>query len=52
MLGFLLEVPIIDDWYINIYGKRKWMGSGISNSPVMNRSFQDNLFMALAYRFK
>jgi len=52
MFGFLLEVPIIDAWYINIYGKRKWMGSGISNSPVMNRSFQDNLFMALAYRFK
>jgi hypothetical protein len=28
------------------------MGNGINNSPVMNRSFQDNLFMALAYRFK
>ena len=52
MAGFLLEIPVIDSWYINIYGKRKWMGSGISNSPVMNRSFQDNLFMALAYRFE
>jgi hypothetical protein len=28
------------------------MGNGINNSPVMNRSFQDNIFMALAYRFK
>ena len=52
MAGFLLEIPIIDSWYINVYGKRKWMGGGISNSPVMSRSFQDNLFMALAYRFE
>lgn len=50
--GLMVEVPVMDQWYVNVYAKRKWMGSGINNSPVMNRSFQDNLFMALAYRFK
>ena len=52
LAGFLLEIPVIDDWYLNIYGKRKWLGSGVNNSPVLTRSFQDTMFMALAYRFK
>ena len=52
MAGMMIEIPVVDNWYVNIYGKRKWMGGGINNSPVMNRSFQDNIFMALAYRFK
>ena len=50
--GFMLEIPVVDNWYVNLYGRRKWLGNGINNSPVMNRSFQDNIFAALAYRFK
>ena len=52
LAGVMVEIPVVDNWYVNIYGKRKWMGNGINNSPVLNRSFQDNLFVALAYRFK
>ena len=52
LAGVMMEIPVVDNWYVNIYGKRKWMGNGINNSPVMNRSFQDNVFLALAYRFK
>jgi outer membrane protein len=52
LAGVMVEIPVVDNWYVNVYGKRKWMGNGVNNSPVMNRSFQDNLFVALAYRFK
>jgi outer membrane protein len=52
LAGFMIEIPVVDNWYVNLYGRRKWMGSGVNNSPVMNRSFQDNIFAALAYRFK
>jgi len=52
LAGFMVEIPVVDNWYINLYGRRKWMGNGINNSPVMNKSFQDNVFAALAYRFK
>ena len=52
LAGVLIEVPVVDNWYLNIYAKRKWMGSGINGSPVTNKSFQDNIFAALAYRFK
>jgi len=50
--GMMVEIPVIDNWHVNIYGKRKWMGGGINNSPITTRSFQDNFFMALTYRFK
>lgn len=50
--GLMLEVPLVDDWYINVFGKRKFMGSGISNSPIMVNSFQDSLIASLVYRFK
>ncbi len=52
LAGMMIEIPVVDSWYVNIYGKRKWMGSGINNSPVVTRSFQDNIFLALAYRFQ
>ena len=52
MAGLMVEIPVVDSWYVNLYGKRKWLGNGINNSPVLNRSFQDNIFVALAYRFK
>jgi outer membrane protein len=52
LAGFLLEIPVADAWYVNLYGKRKWLGSGVNNSPVLTRSYQDTMFMALAYRFK
>uniref|UniRef100_B1XVE0 MltA-interacting MipA family protein n=1 Tax=Polynucleobacter necessarius subsp. necessarius (strain STIR1) TaxID=452638 RepID=B1XVE0_POLNS len=50
--GLMIEIPIIDQWFVNLYTKRKWMGGGINNSPVMNRPFQDTIFTAIAYRFK
>lgn len=50
--GMMVEIPVSQNWYVNIYGKRKWMGSGITNSTTTNRSFQDNFFTALTYRFK
>ena len=52
LAGFLLEIPVVENWYLNVYAKRKWLGSGVNNSPVLTRSFQDTMFMALAYRFK
>ena len=52
MAGLMVEIPVVDSWYVNLYGKRKWLGNGINNSPVLNRPFQDNIFVALAYRFK
>jgi MipA family protein len=50
--GLMIEVPIVDDWYFNVFGKRKFMGSGISNSPIMVNPYQDSLIASLVYRFK
>jgi outer membrane protein len=50
--GVLLEYAVADNWYLNMYGKRKWLGSGSNHSPVLTRSYQDTIFMSLIYRYK
>ena len=50
--GLLLEVSVADNWYVNLYGKRKWLGAETNRSPVLTRSFQDTVFTSLVYRFK
>lgn len=50
--GLLLEVSVADNWYVNLYGKRKWLGADTNRSPILTRSFQDTVFTSLIYRFK
>jgi outer membrane protein len=50
--GLMVEVPIVDNWYFNVFGRRKYLGSNISNSPIMVRSFQDSVLGSVVYRFK
>jgi outer membrane protein len=50
--GLLVEVPLVDQWYFNLYGRLKFLGSGISSSPIMNRATQDSIFGAVVYRFE
>lgn len=52
MLGFAWDVPVQDNWYANIYMLRRWLGAGISQSPLVNTKLQDEGFIALSYRFK
>jgi outer membrane protein len=50
--GLMLEVPIVDSWYFNIFGRRKYLGSNIGNSPIMVRSYQDSILGSVVYRFE
>jgi outer membrane protein len=48
----MLEVPVTDGWIANFYARRKWLGSAITNSPLVNKKTQDSGFVTVAYRFK
>lgn len=52
MLGFVWEVPVVEDWNANIYMMRRWLGSAIGNSPLVNTKLQDEAFVSLSYRYK
>lgn len=47
----MLEAPLGDGWIANFYLQRKWLDSAITNSPLVNKQFEDNGFAALVYRF-
>ena len=51
-LGFLLEVPVAQNWNMHALVKRKFIDSAISNSPIVNQRYQDIYFLSLDYRFK
>lgn len=50
--GMLIEVPLVDQWYFNVFGRLKFLGGGIATSPIMNRGTQDSVFGAVVYRFE
>lgn len=52
MLGLAWELPVVENWYANIYMSRRWLGSAISQSPLVDRNRQDEAFISLSYRYK
>jgi outer membrane scaffolding protein for murein synthesis (MipA/OmpV family) len=52
MLGLAWEVPVAADWNAQIYMSRRWLGSAISQSPLVHRKLQDEAFISLSYRYK
>ncbi len=52
MLGFAWEVPVAEDWVATLYALRRWLGSAISRSPLVNTGLQDEAFLSVSYRYK
>lgn len=52
MLGLAADVPLGEPWVLNMQLRRKWLGSALTSSPLVNRKTQDSGFIALSYRFK
>ncbi len=52
MLGFVLEVPIVGDWNVDIYALRRWLGPSIHHSPLVNTRLQDEAFVSLSYNYQ
>jgi len=51
-LGLALEHPLQNDLKPSVQVRRKWLGSGITDSPLANRSTQTSGLLALTQVFK
>jgi outer membrane protein len=51
-LGLMLEVPLEGDWYSSAYVRRRWLGSAVTNSPLVNTGHQDTGFVTVNYRYE
>jgi outer membrane protein len=50
--GVLLEVPIIDSWYTNTFFRRSNLSSGITHSPLVEKNYQNFVFLSISYRYQ
>ncbi len=50
-LSLWLEVPVAQSWNVDFYLRRRWLGSAISNSPLVNISHADSGFVAFVRHF-
>jgi outer membrane protein len=48
----LIEARISDNWNLNFLLRHRWLAKSISGSPIVGRKGADNVFAAVAYRFK
>ena len=52
MLGMTWDMPITGAWHANFYALRRWLGPGITHSPLVNTKLQDEAFISLSYRYQ
>lgn len=52
MLGANWDIPIAGAWHANFYALRRWLGPGITQSPLVHTKLQDQAFISLNYRFQ
>lgn len=48
----LIEARISDDWNLNFLLRHRWLGNSISDSPIVGRKGEDNVFASVSYSFK
>lgn len=52
LVALQIEIPLNASWVVNLYGRYKWLGNGITNSPIVDKKTAQSYFVSLAYRFK
>lgn len=50
-VNVLLQARLFDGWNANFYLRRKWLGSAIANSPLVDKKHSDAGFVAVVYHF-
>jgi outer membrane protein len=51
-LTLMTEVHLQGNWYTSLFLRRRWLDGAVTNSPLVNRKFQDNGFWMVSYRFE
>jgi outer membrane protein len=51
ILGLSVEIPIADHWVTTLTWRRKWLGSAVANSPIVNHSVEYTAVAAISYHF-
>ena len=51
-IGLIADIRLTDDYHLNAYVRRKWLGDAIRQSPIVSQRYLDTGYFSLSYRFK
>jgi outer membrane protein len=51
-IGLIGDIKLSEEYHLNGYVRRKWLGDAIQNSPIVNQRYLDTGYFSLSYRFK
>ena len=52
LLGLAVDARLTGEYHLNFYLRRRWLGTSIHDSPIVDQKFLDTGYVALSYRFK
>lgn len=52
LAGLMADIELTDEYHLNCYVRRKWLGDAIRHSPIVSRRYLDTAYLALSYRFR
>jgi outer membrane protein len=52
LAGLIADIELTDEYHLNCYVRRKWLGDAVRHSPIVSRRYLDTGYIALSYRFK
>ncbi len=52
LIGLMIDAKLTEEYHLNLYLRRKWLGNAIQSSPIVEQGIMDTGFVALSYRFK
>jgi outer membrane protein len=51
-IGLIADIGLTEEYHLNCYVRRKWLGDAIRSSPIVGRGYLDTGYLSLSYRFK
>ncbi len=52
LFGLIGDIKLSEQYHLNCYIRRKWLGDAIQQSPIVGQRYMDTGYLSLSYRFK
>lgn len=52
LIGLIADIRLTEEYHLNCYVRRKWLGDAIQFSPIVTQKYLDTGYLSLSYRFK
>lgn len=51
-LGLIIDTKLTEEYHVNFFLRRKWLGHAIDSSGIVGKAFMDTGYITVSYRFE